>query len=137
MRTCTHWWERVLSNWKWFSLCSPIRNVLYNLQSVYKFDRSLATDVWGFQKNNLYILFLTIWGWMKWRKHIISYTMLDRYNFERLSNSMARAHPLSDFRAPLKEGYYPKLGSIAGNRTFPGRSDNVVLSVSMFVYLFF
>lgn len=50
--------------------------------------------------------------------------MMVRYNCERLSNNMPPVERFSDFRAPIKEGYYSKLDTLVANRPWPGRPDN-------------
>ncbi|CAG9811994.1 unnamed protein product [Chironomus riparius] len=50
-----------------------------------------------------------------------------RYNFERLCNNLPRTAPLSDFRAFIPEGYFPKLDSLIASRSWPARQTNAVL----------
>uniref|UniRef100_A0A182SNT0 Uncharacterized protein n=1 Tax=Anopheles maculatus TaxID=74869 RepID=A0A182SNT0_9DIPT len=51
-----------------------------------------------------------------------------RYNVERFCNMMPPATPLKNLREPIPEAYFPKLLNSALNRTYPGRSANMMLS---------
>lgn len=51
-----------------------------------------------------------------------------RYNSERLSNGMSIVERFSNFRAPIKEGYFPKLDTLVANRSWPPRPDGVTPS---------
>jgi hypothetical protein len=53
--------------------------------------------------------------------------LVARYNFERLCNNLPRTAPLSDFRAFIPEGYFPKLDSLIASRSWPARQTNAVL----------
>lgn len=57
-----------------------------------------------------------------------SYTTC-RYNMERMSNDMNRVVRLTNWRAPIEEGYFPKLDNILANRVWPPRHVNSILSV--------
>lgn len=50
-----------------------------------------------------------------------------RYNFERQCNNLPRTVPLSDLRAFIPEGYFPKLDSLIASRSWPARSTNSTL----------
>lgn len=45
----------------------------------------------------------------------------NRYNCERLCNDLPRVAPLSDFREPIPEGYFPKMDQEVAGRAWPGR----------------
>lgn len=45
-----------------------------------------------------------------------------RYNFERLCLHLNRVKPLSDLSLEISEGYFPKLDTSTGSRSYPGRS---------------
>ncbi|XP_049838944.1 phenoloxidase 2-like [Schistocerca gregaria] len=47
--------------------------------------------------------------------------IIARYNFERLSNRLARVRRLSNWREPVEEGYFPKLDNIVASRVWPPR----------------
>lgn len=49
-----------------------------------------------------------------------------RYNAERLSNNMGAVERFSNFRAPIPEGYFPKLDTLVANRSWPSRPDGAV-----------
>lgn len=53
---------------------------------------------------------------------------MSRYDFERLSNKMERAKPLTSLREPISEAYFPKMTSNVTNRAWPARSANIQLS---------
>lgn len=53
-----------------------------------------------------------------------------RYNIERFCNGLPRVKSLAQFREAIPEGYYPKLTQSSNNRSYPGRSRNLVLNVS-------
>lgn len=53
--------------------------------------------------------------------------MMARYNSERISNGMKKVVGFSDFGETLRDGFYPKLGTIVANRTWPARPDNTKL----------
>jgi tyrosinase len=44
-----------------------------------------------------------------------------RYNFERFSNNLPRVVPFRNFRAIIREGYFPKLDSLVASRSYPSR----------------
>jgi hypothetical protein len=50
-----------------------------------------------------------------------------RYNLERFSNGMPRVTPLNDLRAPIPEGYFPKLDSLVASRAWPARISGATL----------
>lgn len=51
--------------------------------------------------------------------------IMARYNFERFANKMGRTKPFGfDFRAPMTEGYFPKMDSLVASRGVPGRQEN-------------
>ncbi|KAG8238332.1 hypothetical protein J437_LFUL019370 [Ladona fulva] len=52
-----------------------------------------------------------------------------RYNFERLCNRLGRVKRLTDLRAPLEEGYFPKLDSSVASRNYPSRPAGMRLSL--------
>lgn len=54
--------------------------------------------------------------------------VIARYRAERLSNNMGEINNFSDFRAPIREGYFPKLDTLVANRAWPSRPDGVVLT---------
>ncbi|KAK7591057.1 hypothetical protein V9T40_002670 [Parthenolecanium corni] len=47
--------------------------------------------------------------------------MVARYNFERLSNQLARVRHRNNFLEPIMEGYYPKIRDLCTNRDYPSR----------------
>ncbi|XP_063628353.1 phenoloxidase subunit 1-like isoform X1 [Cydia splendana] len=47
--------------------------------------------------------------------------IIARYNFERLCNNLQRVQRYKDFRAPIEEGYFPKLDSQVASRAWPPR----------------
>ncbi|XP_061722236.1 phenoloxidase subunit 1-like [Cydia pomonella] len=47
--------------------------------------------------------------------------IIARYNFERLCNNLQRVQRYRDFRAPIEEGYFPKLDSQVASRAWPPR----------------
>lgn len=49
--------------------------------------------------------------------------VIARYKTERICNNMPPVEPFSNFRAPIKEGYYSKLDTLVANRAWPGRPD--------------
>lgn len=53
--------------------------------------------------------------------------IMARYNFERFSNRMGRSERFNDWRAPISEGYFPKLDSLVASRTWPARVPGQVL----------
>ncbi|KAM3957879.1 phenoloxidase subunit 1 [Aphomia sociella] len=53
--------------------------------------------------------------------------IIARYNFERLCNGLSRVTRYSDFRAPIAEGYFPKLDSKVASRSWPPRFANTVI----------
>ncbi|CAO1425782.1 unnamed protein product [Diamesa serratosioi] len=50
-----------------------------------------------------------------------------RYNFERFSNNLPRVKRLNDLRAPIPEGYFPKMDSLVASRAWPGRISDAKL----------
>lgn len=54
--------------------------------------------------------------------------IVGRYNFERLSNSLARVKRFNNFREPIAEPYFPKMDSLVASRAWPARAANSVLS---------
>lgn len=54
--------------------------------------------------------------------------LVARYESERLSNGMPRIVVYSNFRSPIKEGYYSKLLRNTNMRPYPGRAPNTTLS---------
>jgi hypothetical protein len=57
-------------------------------------------------------------------------TFVDRYDFERLSNKLARVKRLLNWREPIPEGYFSKLDSLVASRVWPPRHSNAVMNVS-------
>lgn len=53
--------------------------------------------------------------------------IIARYNAERLCNGLGRVTRYSDFRAPIGEGYFPKLDSQVASRSWPPRFANTVI----------
>lgn len=53
--------------------------------------------------------------------------MMARYNSERICNGMAKVRAFSEFNETLRDGYFPKLGTLVANRTWPARADNTKL----------
>lgn len=53
--------------------------------------------------------------------------LVARYEAERLSNEMPRIVVYSNFREPIKEGYYSKLLRNTNMRPYPGRAPNTTL----------
>ncbi|KAL3279080.1 hypothetical protein HHI36_016594 [Cryptolaemus montrouzieri] len=54
--------------------------------------------------------------------------IIARYNFERLCNNLKRVNRLIDWKAPIKEAYFPKLDSLVSSRSWPSRVSNQVMS---------
>ncbi|CRK98947.1 CLUMA_CG012103, isoform A [Clunio marinus] len=54
--------------------------------------------------------------------------VMARYNAERLSNNMAAVDRWTDFRGPIREGYFPKLDTLVANRSWPARPDGTTPS---------
>lgn len=52
--------------------------------------------------------------------------LVSRYLCERICLGMAEVKSLSDFRAPIEQGYFPKLSTLIANRTWPSRPDGIV-----------
>lgn len=52
-----------------------------------------------------------------------------RYNFERFSNALPRVRPFDNLRAPIEEGYFPKLDSQVASRSWPGKFDSEFNSI--------
>lgn len=52
--------------------------------------------------------------------------IMARYNSERLSNYMGEVERFSNFRVPIKQGYFPKLDTLVANRSWPARPDGSV-----------
>ncbi|KAK5638829.1 hypothetical protein RI129_013124 [Pyrocoelia pectoralis] len=50
--------------------------------------------------------------------------IMARYNFERFCNALKRVTRFNDFRAPIKEAYFPKLDSMIASRAYPARVAN-------------
>ncbi|XP_063368668.1 phenoloxidase subunit 1-like [Cydia amplana] len=50
-----------------------------------------------------------------------------RYNIERLCNNLPRVTRYNDFRAPIEEGYFPKLDSQVASRAWPPRFANSIV----------
>ncbi|XP_075147708.1 phenoloxidase 2-like [Haematobia irritans] len=59
--------------------------------------------------------------------YYMHHQILARYNAERLCNNLKRVEVLSNLRAPIPEGYFPKLLSSVNNRTYPARMSSAVL----------
>ncbi|XP_065341688.1 phenoloxidase subunit 1-like [Cloeon dipterum] len=53
--------------------------------------------------------------------------IMARYNFERLTNSMLFTEKISDFKAPIKEGYFPKLFTNSATKNWAARAPYSVL----------
>ncbi|CAO1425734.1 unnamed protein product [Diamesa serratosioi] len=53
--------------------------------------------------------------------------IVGRYNFERLSNNLPKVERLNNLRAPIPEGYFPKMDSLVASRAWPGRVSGAVL----------
>ena len=53
--------------------------------------------------------------------------LICRYNIERFCNRLPRVRPLSNFREPIAEAYFPKLARSTTNTTYPPRFANVTL----------
>lgn len=52
--------------------------------------------------------------------------VMARYNAERLSNNMQAVERFSNFRAPITDGYFPKLDTLVANRAWPARPDGAM-----------
>lgn len=48
-------------------------------------------------------------------------TFLIRFNIERFCNDLKKVETYSDFRGPIKEGYFPKMDSQVASRAWPPR----------------
>lgn len=57
------------------------------------------------------------------------YVCVDRYNFERLSNKLARVTRFLNWREPMPEGYFPKLDSLVSSRVWPPRHSFAFIRV--------
>ncbi|XP_049840628.1 phenoloxidase 2-like isoform X1 [Schistocerca gregaria] len=53
--------------------------------------------------------------------------IIARYNFERLSNKLARVKRLLNWHEPVEEGYFPKLDNIVSSRVWPPRNSFTTL----------
>ncbi|CAO1425726.1 unnamed protein product [Diamesa serratosioi] len=53
--------------------------------------------------------------------------IVGRYNFERLSNNLPKVGRLNNLRAPIPEGYFPKMDSLVASRAWPGRVSGAFL----------
>lgn len=53
--------------------------------------------------------------------------IIARYNFERFSNRLPRVGRLSNFRAAIPDGYFPKLDSLVVSRSWPARISGAIL----------
>ena len=51
--------------------------------------------------------------------------VLARYKIERICNDMDDIERYSDFRKPIKEGYFPKMDTLVAHRAWPARPDGV------------
>lgn len=51
-----------------------------------------------------------------------------RYNFERLSNNLARVARFNNIREPIQEAYFPKMDSLVASRAWPSRAANTKLA---------
>ncbi|XP_058983168.1 phenoloxidase 2 [Musca domestica] len=60
--------------------------------------------------------------------YYMHHQILARYNTERFCNNLAKLRPLNNLRAPIPEGYFPKIMSSLNSRTYPGRNVNNVLA---------
>lgn len=47
-----------------------------------------------------------------------------RYNTDRICNGLHATEPFSDFRKPIKHGYYPKMVTNNSGRNITPRQDN-------------
>lgn len=47
--------------------------------------------------------------------------VIARYNMERFSNKMKRVERFIDWKASIKEAYFPKLDSLVASRSWPAR----------------
>ncbi|CAH2007165.1 unnamed protein product [Acanthoscelides obtectus] len=54
--------------------------------------------------------------------------IIARYNFERLSHRLKRVERFIEWRAPIKEAYFPKLDSLVASRPWPARVANQKIS---------
>ncbi|XP_073819928.1 phenoloxidase 2-like [Musca autumnalis] len=59
--------------------------------------------------------------------YYMHHQVIARYNVERFCNNLKLTELMSNLRAPIAEGYFPKLLSSVNNRTYPGRIANTVL----------
>ncbi|XP_061391535.1 phenoloxidase 2-like [Musca vetustissima] len=59
--------------------------------------------------------------------YYMHHQIIARYNVERFCNHLKRVEVINNFRAPIADGYFPKLLSSVNNRTYPGRVANAVL----------
>lgn len=60
--------------------------------------------------------------------YYMHHQILARYNVERFCNNLKRVLPLTDLRAAVPEGYFPKILASVNNRTYPARVTNQKLS---------
>ncbi|XP_012266915.2 phenoloxidase 1-like isoform X1 [Athalia rosae] len=54
--------------------------------------------------------------------------IMSRYNFERLCNDLKRVERWSNWREPIREGYFPKLDTVLSSRAWASRPANSVIS---------
>lgn len=59
--------------------------------------------------------------------YYMHHQILARYNAERFCNNLKRVEVMNNLRAPIPEGYFPKLLSSVNNRTYPARTSNTAL----------
>jgi tyrosinase len=52
--------------------------------------------------------------------------VMARYKSERLSNNLGEVDRFSNFRVPIREGYFPKLDTLVANRAWPARPDGAI-----------
>lgn len=57
----------------------------------------------------------------------MNFQIVARYNMERFSNRLPRVGRLNNFRAPIPEGYFPKLDSLVASRSWPARISGAFL----------
>lgn len=53
--------------------------------------------------------------------------IIARYNVERMCNKLSRVERYIDWKAPIKEAYFPKLDSLVGSRSWPARVSNTTI----------
>jgi hypothetical protein len=90
----------------------------------------IGACLWSHYSVTAVVYLLISW----WQCHAVSMCFVclsfNRYDFERLSNKLARVKRLLNWREPIPEGYFSKLDSLVASRVWPPRHSNAVMRVS-------